>query len=65
MLVVSKKLGESVWLGAEIQVKVLGVRGGIVRLGIEAPPAVEVLREAPSSGDESATTTALPQAATA
>jgi len=49
MLVVTKKLGESVWLGGEIQVKVLAVRSGFVRLGIEAPQAVEVLREAPVS----------------
>jgi len=38
-----------VWLGGEIQVKVLAVRSGFVRLGIEAPQAVEVLREAPVS----------------
>lgn len=53
MLVVSKKLGESVWLAGEppqghkIEVKVLGVRGGSVRLGIEAPPTVSVMRDEP------------------
>ena len=45
MLVVNKKLGESVQLGPDIRVKVLAVRSGNVRLGIEAPPTVEVSRE--------------------
>jgi carbon storage regulator CsrA len=53
MLVVSKKLGESVWLAGElpadakIEVKVLSVRGGYVRLGIEAPPTVNARRDDP------------------
>lgn len=51
MLVVSKKLGESVWLGNEIEVKVLAVRSGSVRLGIEAPQTVDVRRNAPADGE--------------
>lgn len=51
MLVVSKKLGESVWLGTEIEVKVLAVRSGSVRLGIEAPQTVDVRRNGPPEGD--------------
>jgi len=49
MLVVSAKLGESVWMGGQIEVKVLNVRGGHVRLGIEAPKDVDVSRTAPQS----------------
>lgn len=52
MLVVSKKLGESVWLGPEIEVKVLAVRGGSVRLGIEAPQTVDVRRKGPVANAE-------------
>lgn len=46
MLVLSRRLNEKVLLptvGAAIQV--LGIKGGCVRLGIQAPPDVVVLRE--------------------
>lgn len=45
MLVLSRKVGEKVSVGEEIVVQVLEVRGGKVRLGIEAPPFVGVWRE--------------------
>ena len=45
MLVLSRRCGESVMIGPDIRVVVLGVKSGQVRLGIEAPAAVAVHRE--------------------
>ena len=45
MLVLSRKLGENIRIGDEIKVIVLDVRGGQVKLGIEAPNAVQVHRQ--------------------
>lgn len=44
MLVLSRKLNESIQIGDEISVKVLGVSGQQVRLGIDAPREVEIDR---------------------
>jgi carbon storage regulator len=45
MLVLTRKLGESIRIGPGIVVTVLGVNGQQVRLGIEAPKDVTVHRE--------------------
>lgn len=45
MLVLSRKSGEGVVIGDCVRVVVVEVRGDKVRLGIEAPPEVEVDRE--------------------
>lgn len=45
MLVLSRKLGESIVIGDNIRVTVVGVNGGKIRIGIEAPQDVLVLRE--------------------
>ncbi len=45
MLILTRKLGESITIGDEIRVSVLGIRGRQVRLGIEAPAKVVVHRE--------------------
>ena len=45
MLVLSRKLNESIVLDGDIRIVVLGVRGKQVRLGIEAPDRVGVTRE--------------------
>jgi carbon storage regulator len=45
MLVVSRKRGEAVCIGDDIIVSVLESRGGTVRLGIDAPKQVLILRE--------------------
>jgi len=44
MLVLSRHKEESIKIGDDIEVKVVGIRGGHVRLGIEAPPQVSVHR---------------------
>lgn len=45
MLILSRRAGESVTIGNDIKVKVVSVSGNQVRLGIEAPREVRVLRE--------------------
>ena len=45
MLVLSRKLAESIVINGNIRITVLGVKGGQVRLGIEAPPEATVDRE--------------------
>ncbi|MCT6818662.1 MAG: carbon storage regulator CsrA [Lysinibacillus fusiformis] len=44
MLVLSRKIGESIMIGDQIEVKVLAVEGDQVKLGIVAPKAVKVHR---------------------
>ncbi|WP_432536754.1 carbon storage regulator CsrA [Kineococcus arenarius] len=45
MLVLTRKAGESVVIGDEVVVRVLEVRGDVVRVGIEAPRDVQVHRQ--------------------
>lgn len=45
MLVLTRRQGEGVTIGPDIRVVVLGMKGGQVRLGIEAPLTVEVHRD--------------------
>lgn len=45
MLILSRRLGESVTIGDDIVVTVAGISGNQIRLGISAPKAVRVLRE--------------------
>jgi carbon storage regulator len=44
MLVLSRKLGEKIVIGDGIVLTVLKVDGGRVRIGIEAPENVSILR---------------------
>ncbi len=44
MLVLTRKKGESIQIGGEIELRVLSVQGNRVRLGIEAPATVDVKR---------------------
>jgi carbon storage regulator len=45
MLVLSRKVGERIWIGEHISVTVVRVTGGGVRIGIEAPAELPVVRE--------------------
>jgi len=45
MLVLSRKIGRRILIGKDIVVTVLDIRGNQVRLGIDAPRDVVVLRE--------------------
>lgn len=45
MLILTRKEGESLRLGDDIVITVVGVKGGAVRLGIDAPRDLAVHRE--------------------
>jgi carbon storage regulator len=45
MLVLSRKVGERIFIGENISVTVVRVAQGVVRLGVEAPDSLPILRE--------------------
>ena len=45
MLILTRKVGESVLIGNDISITILSVRGTQVKLGVEAPKEVSVHRE--------------------
>ncbi|AKL93773.1 carbon storage regulator CsrA [Clostridium aceticum] len=45
MLVLARKLEESIMLGKDIEIKVLGIEEDRVKLGISAPRDVEIFRK--------------------
>jgi len=45
MLILTRRVGETLMIGDDITVTVLAVKGSQVRLGVEAPREVEVHRE--------------------
>ncbi len=45
MLVLTRRSGESIAIGDGITVKVLSIEKGQVRIGVNAPPEIRVLRE--------------------
>ena len=45
MLILTRRVGESLMVGDEITVTVLGVKGNQVRIGVNAPKDVAVHRE--------------------
>ena len=44
-MILSRKVGQSVMIGDSVEVKVLGLRAGQIKIGIEAPKDVTVHRE--------------------
>jgi len=45
MLILTRKVGEKIRIGDEIEVSVLEVKGRQARIGIKAPPGVAIHRE--------------------
>ncbi len=45
MLVLTRKVGEALRIGDDVQVTVLGIKGNQVRIGIDAPKNVPVHRQ--------------------
>ncbi|MEE3240251.1 MAG: carbon storage regulator CsrA [Pseudomonadota bacterium] len=45
MLILTRRIGETLMIGDEVTVTVLGVKGNQVRLGVNAPRDVAVHRE--------------------
>lgn len=44
MLVLARKLDESIVLGDDITVKIISIEKGVVKLGIDAPKNVSIVR---------------------
>jgi carbon storage regulator len=45
MLILTRRIGESLMIGDDVNVTVLGIRGNQVRIGVNAPKTVAVHRE--------------------
>jgi carbon storage regulator len=45
MLVLTRKVGEEIYIGDRICIKVMEISGSRVRLGIEAPVSLRIYRE--------------------
>jgi len=45
MLILTRRIGESVMIGDEVTITVLGVQGNQIRIGVNAPKSIPVHRE--------------------
>jgi carbon storage regulator len=45
MLILTRRAGEAILMDGDVRIVVLGIDNSGVRLGIEAPPSVGILRE--------------------
>lgn len=45
MLILTRRVGETLMIGDEVQITILGIKGNQVRVGVEAPRHVTVYRE--------------------
>jgi carbon storage regulator len=45
MLILTRRIGEKLFINDNIEVSVLSLKGGQVRLGISAPDDVQIYRE--------------------
>jgi carbon storage regulator len=44
MLILTRRIGETLLIGDDITIKVVGINGNQVRIGIDAPLDVQVMR---------------------
>ena len=44
MLILTRRIGETLFIGDDITIKVVGINGNQVRIGIDAPLDVQVMR---------------------
>jgi len=45
MLILTRKVGESLVIGDDVSITLLGIKGNQVRIGVDAPKSVSVHRE--------------------
>ncbi|MGN6612557.1 MAG: carbon storage regulator CsrA [Angustibacter sp.] len=45
MLVLTRRIGESLVIGDEVVIRVLDVKGDVVRIGVDAPRHVQIHRQ--------------------
>jgi len=45
MLILTRKIGETLIIGDDVKVTVLGLKGNQIRIGVDAPKSVAVHRE--------------------
>lgn len=44
MLVLSRKVGDTIWIGEDVEIIITEVKGDQVKIGIQAPRSIEVIR---------------------
>lgn len=44
MLVLSRKVGETIWVGDDVEIVITEIKGDQIKLGIQAPKSVEIVR---------------------
>ncbi|WP_287030011.1 carbon storage regulator CsrA [Pseudomonas sp. UBA6310] len=45
MLILTRRVGETILIGDDITITVMGIKGGQVRIGIDAPKDVAIARD--------------------
>ncbi len=45
MLILTRRAGESIFIGDDIKVKLMEIKGNQVRVGVDAPTSVKIYRE--------------------
>jgi carbon storage regulator len=45
MLVLSRRVGEKILIGENVAVTIVRIAPGVVRVGVEAPPEMPIVRE--------------------
>lgn len=44
MLVLSRKVGETIWIGEDVEIVISEVKGEQVKIGIRAPRSIDIVR---------------------